>query len=204
MKTIFAATVIAMALASAPAPAFDGGTIGEAERTFLLEQMESSKRDFLAGIAGLTHAQWTFKPSPSVWSVEECAEHIILAEDFIFDLAPAAIKTPAVSRPAASTLEHDRGLAARLLDRSSKATAPAPITPTGTIRSPEEAARLFTAKRDRHIDYVRNTQCDLRTHTGQIPGIGTLDAYQIMLVTAAHSGRHTEQILEVEADFPKK
>jgi hypothetical protein len=49
----------------------------------------------------LADAQWTFKPSAAVWSVEECAEHIILAEDFLFGSAPAAIvPTGKIASPA--------------------------------------------------------------------------------------------------------
>ena len=206
MKTIFAALGLGMVLAAALGAAADSGRINEAERRFLLEQMESSKKDFLASIAGLTMAQWTFKPAPAVWSVEECAEHIVLAEDFLFDSAPAALTTPAVTRPENSTLEHDRAFAVRMLDRSSKATAPAAIVPTGKIASPAEAARIFVGKRDGHIAYVKKTQAPLRTHTGEVPGLGVLDAYQIMLMTAAHSARHTEQIREVEAgpNYPRE
>ncbi len=189
-----------------PAMAFENGPINPAERAFLLEQLEKSRKDFLASIAGISDAQWSFKPAPAVWSVEECAEHIILAEDFLFDFASSALKKPAVARPEASTLEHDRAFAAGLLDRSSKATAPAPIVPSGKIKSPAEAARIFTAKRDEHIAYVRKTHDDLRTHTAEVPGFGTLDAYQVMVAMAAHSERHTEQIREVQANagYPRK
>jgi uncharacterized damage-inducible protein DinB len=184
----------------------DAAQINEAERRFLLEQMESSKKDFLASIAGLTMAQWTFKPASSVWSVQECAEHIVLAEDFLFDSGLGALKTRAVARAQNSTLEHDRAFAARMLDRSSKATAPTAIVPTGKIASPAEAARLFVAKRNAHIAYVKKTHDELRTHAAEVPGLGVLDAYQIMLMTAAHSARHTEQIREVETgpNYPKK
>jgi hypothetical protein len=141
-----------------------------------------------------------------VWSVKECAEHIILAEGFIFDMGPAALNKPAVLRSTSSTLEHDPDLAARLLDRSSKATAPASIAPTEKIATEADAARIFTERRDRHIAYVEKTQERLRAHAAELPGMGVMDAYQIMLVTAAHSARHTEQIREVlgTAGYPGK
>src|SRR6266403_228164 len=74
------------------APMFAGGpgTMNEAERAFLIEQLELSKKNMLASIAGLTEAQWRFKPAPNVWSVAECAEHIILSEDFLFNTAADA------------------------------------------------------------------------------------------------------------------
>src|ERR1700736_5879189 len=71
-------------LAAAPVLAGESGTLTEGERSFLIEQLEQTKKDMLASIAGLTAAQWKFKPAAAVWSVAECAEHIILAEGFLF------------------------------------------------------------------------------------------------------------------------
>src|ERR1700689_2041610 len=92
--------------AAAPVFAADG-SMTPAERAYLLEQLESSKKNMLASIQGLSAAQWTYKPAPEVWSVQECAEHIILAENFIFGGAQQILKTPVVERPAISNEEVD-------------------------------------------------------------------------------------------------
>jgi len=175
-----------------------------AERAYLLDQLESSRKEMLASIQGLTAAQWTFKPGPAVWSVGECAEHIILAEDYIFSGSQQILKTPAVSRPATSTAENDRKLAAGVRDRSQKATAPEPITPSGKFATPADAAREFAARRQKTIDYVKTTDAELRAHVGSGP-LGPMDAYQFLVLLAAHSSRHTAQILEVKANagYPK-
>ncbi len=41
-------------------------------------------------------------------------------------------------------------------------------------------------------------------HVATTP-VGMLDSYQLILFTAAHTNRHTQQIIEVKADpnFPK-
>src|ERR1700736_1735450 len=83
------------------------GTMTADERAYLLDQLETSKKNMIASIQGLTAAQWTFKPAPAVWSVQECAEHIILSEDFIFSGSQQILKTPAVDRPAGSNTEVD-------------------------------------------------------------------------------------------------
>jgi uncharacterized damage-inducible protein DinB len=175
-----------------------------AERSYLLEQLESSRKNFLASIEGLSAAQWTFKPAPAVWSVQECAEHIILAEDYIRGGAQGVLKTPAVARPETSTEEVDRKLVARVQDRSRKATAPEPITPTGKFATPEDAAKEFTARREKTIAYAKETQDELRTHVAPGPA-GPMDSYQFLLLLAAHSSRHTAQIKEVQANpsYPK-
>jgi len=185
--------------------AADAGPMSDSERAFLMDQLEQSKKAFLNSIAGLSQAQWTFKPDPAAWSVAECAEHIVLAEDFLFDTEQNALKTAPVARLADGTLEHDRKMAAGLLDRSQKYSAPPNLEPSDKYATPAEAARLFTEKRDRHIAYVKTTQDDLRVHTGSVPGVGPLDSYQLIVFTAAHSARHTEQIQEVESNrnYPK-
>jgi hypothetical protein len=195
------------AILAVPAMAADGGTLSDAERAFLIEQMEMSKKAFLASISGLSEAQWKFKPAPAVWSVQECAEHIILSEGFIFDLSQQVLKSPAVPRPDKSNLDFDRQLAIGVQDRSHKATAPEPIDPAGRAAAltPADAAKSFTEKRDQHEEYVKTTSDELRTHVGPGP-IGPMDSYQVLVLMATHTARHTAQIKEVQANanYPSK
>jgi uncharacterized damage-inducible protein DinB len=192
-------------LLCAVAPLFAAdGSMSPAERAYLLEQLETSKKEMLASIQGLSAAQWTFKPAPEVWSVQECAEHIILAENYIFGGAQQILKSPAVDRPAISNEEVDHKIVAGVQDRSHKVKAPEAIVPSGKFATPEDAAREFTARRDKTIAYVTTTTDALRVHVGPGPA-GPMDAYQFLLLLAAHSARHTAQIREVEsnAGYPK-
>jgi hypothetical protein len=204
-KTAVLSVLAISILGIAPAMAADGGTLTDGERAFLIEQMEMSKKAFLASISGLSEAQWKFKPAPNVWSVAECSEHIVLSETFLFDVSQQMLKSPAVARPEKSNSEFDHQLAIGVQDRSHKATAPEPITPSGKINSPEDAAKAFTAKRDANEAYVRTTNDDLRTHVAPGPA-GTMDAYQYLVLMATHTARHTAQIKEVQANpnYPAK
>jgi len=181
------------------------GSMSADERAYLLDQLETSRKNMLASIQGLTAEQWKFKPAPAVWSVQECAEHIILAEEFIFGGAQQILQIPAVARPARSNAEVDKKLVAGVQDRSQKATAPEPLVPAAKYATPEDAAREFTARRAKTIDYVKTTNDELRVHVGPGPA-GPMDAYQFLLLLASHSARHTAQIREVEANpsYPKK
>jgi uncharacterized damage-inducible protein DinB len=194
-------------LSAAPALAADGGTLNDSERAFLIEQMEMSRKAFLASISGISEAQWTFKPAPNVWSVQECAEHIVLSETFIFDASQQMLKSPAVARPEKSNADYDHQLAVGVQDRTHKATAPAPIDPVGRAATltPSDAARQFTEKRDKNEAYVKSTADDLRTHVAPGPA-GTMDAYQYLVLMATHTARHTAQIKEVQANanYPAK
>jgi DinB superfamily len=200
MKTLLAFCMVA----ATPLLAVEGGAMNDAERAVLVSQLEASKKDFLSSLEGVTAAQWKFKPAPNVWSVAECAEHIILSEDFLFNTAQQILKTEAVARPATSTAETDQKLIALVGDRSHKATAPEPIVPSGKLNTPGDAAKAFTEKRNKSLEYARTTNDDLRIHITKGP-IGTMDAYQFLLLMASHTGRHTVQLREVQAnpDYPK-
>jgi uncharacterized damage-inducible protein DinB len=190
--------------AVAPLLAAENGAMTEAERSYLIDQLERSKKGVLASIAGVSDGQWTFKPAPNVWSVQECAEHIVLAESYFFAAAQQALKTPAVARPETSNAAQDQKLVAAAKDRTAKRKAPEAIVPSGKFATSQDAVRAFTEVRDKSIAYVKSTDDELRTHIAKGPA-GELDAYQFLLLMAAHSGRHTEQIHEVQADpdYPK-
>ena len=57
-------------------------------------------------------------------------------------------------------------------------------------------AQLSTVKSRLGISTADTTQDDLRVHIMSGP-TGEMDAYQILLVIAAHTGRHVQQINEV-------
>jgi hypothetical protein len=203
LATLFLLSGAALMAQSAP-PSEANGRMTDAERAFLVDQLEQTKKLVLESIAGLTPAQWTFKAGPDRWSVQQCAEHIVLAEGFIFQGSQGLLKSPAVPRPEKSNSEVDHMLVAGVTDRSKKLSAPEPLVPSGKFATPEDAAKAFIEARDNSIDYVKSTDADLRVHVGPTPA-GPLDAYQLLLLMAAHSARHTAQIREVEADanFPK-
>src|SRR5260370_28128949 len=81
-----------------PLAAAGDGAITSDERTYLLDQLEQSKEGVLASISGLTQSQCKFKPAPNVWSVQQCADHIILSTAFIFAAVPHTPKSPALAR----------------------------------------------------------------------------------------------------------
>jgi hypothetical protein len=198
MRTFLSLALLAMA------PAFGQSGMTAGERKFLVEQLEKSKKDMLASITGLSAEQWRFKTAADRWSVQECAEHIILAEDLLFNLSQQAMKNPAGSRLESANEAADHKMVATVLDRSQKASAPEPLVPSAKYATAADAVREFTLLRDRSIAYAKSTSDDLRAHSANGPA-GPMDSYQFLLAMAAHSGRHTLQIREVEANaaYPK-
>ncbi len=98
----------------------------------------------------------------------------------------------------------DEAVMAMVPDRTHKAQAPEPLVPTNRFGSPEGSIKHFVESRATTEDFLKNTT-GMRDHVLESP-MGKLDAYEFVLLVAAHSERHTKQINEVKADpsFPKK
>lgn len=173
-------------------------TLSRGERDYAMSQLHATRKLFLDAIRGLSNEQWRFKPSPERWSIAECAEHVALTEDFLFTRVQALLQTPA--EPDRKPGLEDAKVYELGIDRSRKAQASEPaILPKGRWGSPEEVAAYFRQRRDRTIAYVESTQDPLRAHfTG--PAADALDAYQLLVMLAAHTERHVAQINEIKAD----
>ena len=185
-----------------------GQTLTQADRAKAVAELEGSRQAFLDATKGLSPAQWNFKAGPDRWSIAECAEHIALSEEFIFGVVTKQVmSTPVTPEKRDAVKGKDESIVKLLQDRSHKATAPEPIDPVKHHLSADEAMKQFIASRAHTIEYIKTTKDDLRDHffDHPVPAIGTLDAYQWIMLISGHSRRHTLQILEVKADpnFPK-
>ncbi len=190
------------ALVLAVAAPLAAGSLTEEERDFAMSSLHASRKLFLDAIAGLSDAQWKFKPAPDRWSIAEVAEHITLTEGFLYNLVTDKVmKTEAVTDRAPVKHEQDEELLARMRDRSKKAKASEEMSPKGKYPTPAAAAEAFKQERDRNIEYIRTTQDDLRSHVQ-----GKMDGYQYFILIAGHAERHVAQMNEVKADpnYPRK
>jgi hypothetical protein len=188
-----------------------GGPLIESDRGRILSELYSSRKLFLDSISGLSVAQWTYKAGADRWSIAEIAEHIVAAEGFIGGVAKESVsKTPADTAKAAERAPEDAKMDEALLvllrDRSKKVIAPAQITPKGIYKTPQEAVAAFNLAREKTIEYVLNTEDDLRDHFSSQLTDSELDGVQGLLLVGGHTERHVEQIEEVKqsAGYPKK
>ena len=204
MKRYYA-VMMGVVLALAGAAAAKAEDVSQADKERALQYLESTKKGVLDATKGLSDAQWNFKPAPDRWSVAEVMEHLAAAEDLLRGMTQEQImKTPAIpARDADETRKADEGVLAMVPDRSHKLQAPEPLKPTNRFGSPAAAQKHFVESRATTEEYLKNTP-GLRAHLGDSP-MGKLDGYEFVLLIAAHSERHTKQMLEVKADpnFPK-
>lgn len=175
------------------------------DRTLLITQLQQTRDNLLKDVQGLTDAQLEYKPAPDRWSVIECVEHISLIEKAITDGVQHLVQQPANPEKRADIKTTDEQILKNVEDRSHKAKAPEFGIPKHSYSSDAEMIKAFTAQRDKLIDYVTNTKDNLRDHITDQSALGTIDAYQMLLLDAAHTNRHTQQLEEVKADpgFPK-
>ena len=184
------------------APAVFAQSLSQADRENGIKYLEQTRDAIVADTKNLTPAQWNFKAAPDKWSVAMTLEHIALAEDGFFQtITEKVMKSPA-GAPDRDIAKFDALVLAMVPDRSTKRQAPAELVPTGRW-TPAETLDHFLKSRARTIEFLQSTG-DLRQHVLDSP-LGPLDAYEWVLFIAAHSERHTKQILEVEAspNFPK-
>lgn len=174
-------------------------TITGAERKALLDDFERTKDRFLHDVTGLSEAQLNFKADSTRWSIAQCIEHIALAESLIWQWQQSMVKLPADPSKKSEVKVTDEQLMKGLIDRSKKFKAPEALEPVGKFPNTGAAIQAFTSRRDSTINYIKITQDDLRNHFSMHPAFGMIDTYQLLLLLAGHSERHTLQIEEVKA-----
>jgi len=178
--------------------------ISKDERKYAAGLMKETYKEALKSVKGLSEAQLTFKAAPDKWSVKECLYHIAGAEKFLWTLFEGSMKAPANPEKRSEIKVTDEQFVKMVMDRTKAAQAPEPIQPKNTGFAGIDAAIAdFKANRMEHIKYIKNSTEDLRNHVVQMP-FGWIDCYQLYLLIAAHSNRHTQQINEVKASagFP--
>jgi len=179
-------------------------SLTQADRDRAIQELNTSRQQFLDSVAGLSRAQWNFKPDEKTWSVAECAEHITVSEDVIFGNISRMLQGPAdLDKKDAVT---DDFILKAVVNRTQKFQAPEILRPTHRFATPQEMLGHFKESRARTIAYVTDTQDDLRGHFYDHPVLKTMDAYQWILLLSSHTQRHTAQLNEVKANpnFPKE
>ena len=176
----------------------------EKERKYLLDYLVKTKDRLLKDVKGLTPAQLNFKPDSSRWSVAECVEHIAITENTNMERIMEALKTEANASNRSKITVSDEQVLNRYTDRSNKRKTGESLEPKSRFGSYEATLKAFLEKRNSNIEFVRKTQDDFRNRISTF-SYGTVDLYQCLLASVAHSERHTVQLEEVMADpkFPK-
>ena len=175
------------------------------ERDYASKFLKDTEQGVFDSVKDLSDAQLKFKPATDKWSVEECVKHIAVSEKNLWAMVEGSLKQPANGEKRSEIKLTDEQVVKRVEDRTRKSKTFDALKPENTpYNSPAEALASFKENREKLVHFVNNSKEDLRNHISVLQ-TGTYDAYQIILLIAAHSNRHTQQIEEVKADanFPK-
>jgi hypothetical protein len=178
--------------------------VTEKERKEALSYFKETQKALADEIRGLSENQLNWKPADSVWSVAECVEHIALSEKNIFDMAMSSLKGNADPSKRSQLKFDDEAVKKFITDRSFKVKTREGFIPTGQFGNTEKTLAVFNERREALINYMKNTQDDLRNHFAEMP-FGLLDTYQMLIFLSGHTRRHTLQIAELKSlpGFPK-
>lgn len=177
--------------------------LSQGERDYAMSQLHATRKMVLDAVAELSPAQWKFKPAGGR-SIAEWVEHVILAEDFVFERARRLLASPA--QPDRKPVLEDDAVYRQAADPARAPGLGDPsLEPRGRFSQPEQAAQAFRERRDRTIAYIAGTEDALRSRFDGA-GDNALDAYQWFLRLAGHTERVVEEINRVKADpkFPRK
>jgi hypothetical protein len=191
-------TVLLMAMLAA-------GTAGAApltkvERERLVAYLEMTERWLELELRGMSEAQLKWRAPEEKWSIQEVLDHLTVAEPQYWQWVEEGLKGQA-------TVERGQDADENFLwygiDRTVRNKTAGAREPRGEMGNAAEGLKKFRALRARMVEYVRNTQDELRRHTVQK---SKTDLYQWLLMISTHAQRHLLQIQEIKASggYPGK
>lgn len=168
--------------------------------------LQQTQNSVVGATKGLSEAQWKFKPAPDRWSIAENLDHIVIIQERV--LGPVMDQLANAPAPPADVDYKlvDAIVINQFPNRLAKFSAPEIVHPAGDIAPAEVLNRLRT-NCERLTECLESTP-GLRQHVFAAPPLKavskgaheSMDGYQWILAAAAHTERHTKQILEVMAD----
>ncbi len=172
--------------------------------------LEQTRNLVIGAIAGLSEAQWRFKPAPEVWSIAENMEHIVFVQERLLGMIRDLIPTAPLAPADRNVQLVDAIIINQFPNRLAKFPSPEALHPKGDWTLSE--ARHRVAANAGKLVACLDSVPDLRWHVLESPPLRAvskgehvlMDGYQWILAASAHTERHAKQILEVRADpgFP--
>jgi hypothetical protein len=177
----------------APGP---GGLTGD-ERTLLLEKLQASRERVRDLLNARSQDALNRRPGDGGWTPLECAEHLVLSEEALLRIIRDEILSGTPNPALPLELQgRDGAVVAAMNDRSHKAKTFDFLIPRGRYETGASVLDAFLARRAATMDFVRETKQPVHYHAAPLEVLGVLDAYHWLLLIAAHTERHLEQMRE--------
>jgi len=176
------------------------------EGEFVLDLLRQSRERFLGALEGLSPEQKTFQAAEDQWSIADCAEHVGIAENLVYQRIQLALQEPPATERQAEVQGKTEFLLQFVPDRGTRVKGPERVMPRREWKDFSDLIATFEAARNRTIDFASQTAADLHNHFYPHPIFKELDCYQWLLFNALHAERHVLQMEEVMAapGYPRK
>jgi hypothetical protein len=172
--------------------------ITDKERDFALAHLSRTRDEFIKTVKNLSREQWYYKPGPGPWCPADCAQHILESELYFFwPTMEKMLSEPANPEKMNEATGKDEASYKGMENRTVKIVGQPWQEVEDLNIDKEKLISDFNAKRNEHLEWVKNTTDELRVHFTYFPGIETIDGYQVILFLSGHTTRHTDQIKEI-------
>lgn len=158
----------------------------------LLAILEAGREDFLEAVASVTAERASLKPHSASWSVLECIEHVVAAEDRYLRWISGG-----TTIPAAPDADKEFRLFTIVRSRLSKIRTPSVLEPRGRFVSISDALAAFQSVRARSLSFVRERHDEIYGIRAAHPHFGELNGAEWIQVMDGHARRHADQIREI-------
>jgi DinB family protein len=166
----------------------------------IVAKLAKAQQGFLRAPDAVAAEEWKISPGNGTWSASELVAHLIMLERFILGTADKMMQKPPLSVTFYKRLHLPLALVeARLIRRKT----PIPFSPE-LIRRKEEMLGELREVRARTLVFLDETgNRDLSAYGWRHPFVGRLNFYQWFAFIGSHQIRHTKQMQEIAANFPK-
>ncbi len=170
----------------------------EAERDFAIKYLIATQQEIINTAQDLSNEAWNYTPEQGGWSASNCLEHILVTEQAFFGMIQGMLQGEADESIDMSG--GDGILIGTIANRGTRVTTAPQFEPSGKWETKEAMLSALKESRTQIIDFLKSNKENMRHHKGQVP-LGEVDAYQVVLLIAGHSQRHTHQMKEVLGEY---
>jgi len=181
-----------------------GTQLDPKDKEWIMKHLTESREHMKQVLDGLSDEQLDYNPDPTSWSIAENVEHLALTEKMFIEMLHKSIADGPKPELKDSLVFKDDLIMPMIADRSQKVKTAEPFEPSGQFGSTEETLAALLAIRQELMEYVENTDDDLRNRYASLP-FGNVDSAQLIVFIAGHMERHVLQMEEVmeDEDFPQ-
>ncbi len=171
----------------------------EEDRKYLIAELERSQKEVREEVDHLSYEQWHFKPSPEAWSIGQVVEHLGLYERIF--LQEAWLGTEIAPQPEYYQESLNDSIYLSWMAENTGHQAPENAIPMGFMRGRDNFV-FFNFGRDNILQFVRNTQKDLKLHFTPRAGEPNdkRSIHGLLVIHFSHTDRHLRQIKRIKAN----